>query len=194
MENSLPMCVAHRPRHPGEQAHALTRIFSQGRPDRAQTPAGREFHAEKGNAFLGLAHLVDREDVRVIEAGRRLRFPPKTGQSLGRFRLVTQDAFHRHDPAGVLLPRAIDHTHPAAPDFFEDFVLAEMPFLVGNRSFPKDSGEVFRQRLIVFVQAFPQETTQANAALNARGRAACRASRRVPEGVRIRDPAERFHR
>ena len=53
----------------------------------------------------------------MIEARDGFGFAPKARQRLVRVYLMSEDAFHRDDPAGVLLARTINHSHAAAADF-----------------------------------------------------------------------------
>ena len=46
---------------------------------------------------------------------------------LGRGQVAGQDHLHRHQAVESLLPRLVDHAHPAAPDLLEQLILAEMP-------------------------------------------------------------------
>ena len=48
---------------------------------------------------------------------------------------MRKDSFHRDDPTGVLLACAINHSHAAAPDFLEDFVMTETPLGVSHVRF-----------------------------------------------------------
>ena len=47
---------------------------------------------------------------------------------------MSEDALHRDDPTGVLLARAINHSHAAAPDFLQNFVMTEAPLVCRSRS------------------------------------------------------------
>jgi hypothetical protein len=60
---------------------------------------------------------------------------------------MSEDTLHRDDPTGVLLARAINHSHAAAPDFLQDFVMTQAPFGVGHVSFCKDAFERLAGRL-----------------------------------------------
>src|SRR6266487_1292088 len=74
---------------------------------------------------------------------------------------MSEDAFHRDDPTGVLLARAINHSHAAAPDFLQDFVMTKAPLLVGNVCFREDTFERFTGRLAFSFKSFAQETVNA---------------------------------
>src|SRR5205823_1845143 len=74
MENSVLMSASDRARHLRHQPHTLVRLKVERWDRRAQASAGRVFHAEKRQALLAFAHLVNWQDVWMIEAGRRFRF------------------------------------------------------------------------------------------------------------------------
>ena len=71
----------------------------------------------------------------MIEAGDCFSFAPKAHQRLVRVHLMSENAFHRDDPTGVLLACAINHSHAAAPDLFQNFVMTEAPLCVGHVRF-----------------------------------------------------------
>ena len=77
MENSLAMRVFDRARNFRHQLHTSPGLGAQSRRNLSQAAARREFHAEKREAILALAHLVDRKNVRMIKAGCRVGFAPE---------------------------------------------------------------------------------------------------------------------
>ena len=111
-----------------------------------EASAGRVLHAEKRQPILALAHLVNRNDVRMIEGGDGFRFAPETHQRLVRICLIREDALHRDDPAGVPLACAINDAHAAASDFLQDLVMTEAPFVCPARPLPRGRFEMFRVR------------------------------------------------
>jgi hypothetical protein len=78
---------------------------------------------------------------------------------------MRQDAFHRDDPTGVLLPRAINHSHTAAADLFQNFVMTETPQLVGHVRFREDAFKRFTGRLAFGFKSFAQETVNAGSVI-----------------------------
>jgi hypothetical protein len=56
---------------------------------------------------------------------------------------MSEYAFHRNDPAGMLLARAINHAHSATPDLFQDFVVTEAPLCISHIRFYKDAFDCF---------------------------------------------------
>src|SRR5436189_107211 len=125
MQNSLAMSVVDSAGNLCHQLHTPARVLAECRCCGAKTPARREFHAEKRQALLTFADLMNGKNVRVIEASDCFGFAPKTHQRLMGIHLMSEYAFHRDDPTGVLLPCAINHSHPAAADLFQNFVMTE---------------------------------------------------------------------
>jgi hypothetical protein len=72
------MRIFDRARNFRHQLHTLARLATRSLADLSQAAARREFHAEEREAVLALAYLVDRKDVRMIEAGCRVGFAPET--------------------------------------------------------------------------------------------------------------------
>src|SRR6266550_3480417 len=103
---------------------------------------------------------------------------------------MRENAFHRDDSTGVLLARAINHSHPAAPDLLQDFVVAEAPHLVGHVRFREDAFERFTGRLAFGFKSLAQETGDAGSVIELGYGAALRAFRRmlayVGDGIRGR--------
>ena len=191
MENSLPMRVLHGARDLRDQPNAFARLVTQGRPDFLQAPARRVFHAEVGHAFVGLAYFVDRENVGMIETGRGFGFAPETRQRLARIGVITQDPFQGHDPAGMPLPRAVDDSHPAAPDLFQDFVVPQPPLRIWDRYLVERLREPHRVRTFGSDSRL-QQAAEAETVRNARGGVTIGAfpGRRRDRRQRICQPAE----
>jgi hypothetical protein len=93
-----------------------------------------------------------------------LRFAAKTRQGLAGIGVITQNAFHRDDAAGMALARAIDDAHPTPADFFEDFVVTETPVLVWEIDFGERADERFRVAFLVRVEAALEQATDAKSA------------------------------
>ena len=166
MENAFAVRVLHGARDLGDERHALPRLVLQRGTYFLQTSARREFHAEEREAVFALAHFVDGQNVRMIEARGRLRFAPETRERFAGVGVITQDALHGDDAAGMALARAIDHAHSAAPDFLEDLVVAEPPVLVRDCYFGENATECFAGAFIVGFKACLEEATHAKAAAN----------------------------
>src|SRR5213078_1838971 len=111
MENSVLMSASDRARHLRHQPHTLVRLKVERWDRRAQASAGRVFHAEKRQALLAFAHLVNWQDVWMIEAGRRFRFTAEAHQGFVRVGLVSDDPFESDDPARVPLSGTVNHAH-----------------------------------------------------------------------------------
>src|SRR6476661_6404551 len=135
MENSLAMRVFDRARDFGHELHTLPGLGAQSWSNLLQTSPRREFHAEKWEAVLALAHLVDRKNVRMIKAGCRVGFASEALERLMCISVIIQDAFYGDDPPGMSLAREINYAHPAAADLVENFVIAQEPLLVRHVHF-----------------------------------------------------------
>src|SRR6266404_5139023 len=132
----------------------------------------------------------------MIEAGGGLCFAAETGEGFTRIGVVTQDAFHGDDAPRVALARAIDHAHAAAPDLFENFVIAETPVLVRQIHFGENAGERFRFAFIGRVESGFKQATDAKPALNVRGGIAMGTGPRIGEHARDgigKSWGKRFH-
>src|SRR5215472_16407337 len=67
-------------------------------------------------------HFVDRNDVRMVQAGRCLCLPLKTSDECFIGKLATQENLDRHLPVKTQLSRAIDDSHASTGKFFQKFV------------------------------------------------------------------------
>ena len=161
MENALAMRVLHGARDLRHQAHDFARIITQGRPDFLQAAARRILHAEEGHAVLALSHFVDGQNVGMIEARRGFRFAPETRQRIARVGVITQDAFERDDATRMPLSRAVDDAHPAAPDLFENFVIAKPPMSVADRNGIEGGPELIPAHVLLFFLSSLEEAGEA---------------------------------
>src|SRR5882724_4456581 len=89
---------------------------------------------------------------------------------------VSENALHCHDPTGVLLARAINYSHSAAPDLFQNFVMTETPLRVGDVRFRKDAFERFAGALAFGFESLAQETVNADSMIQLGYRSARRTS------------------
>ena len=78
------MGVLQCARHLGHQRNYATRLPAQCGGRFEQTAAASKLHAEEGQPLFALAHLINGQNVRVIELGRSLSFAPKAHQRLLR--------------------------------------------------------------------------------------------------------------
>lgn len=83
-----------------------------------------EFHREPGQAFV-FSHLVNGDDVRVVEAGRRLGFAAKAFDESFVGKLAAEQQFDGDDPIEADLTGAVNAAHAAAGDFSEQLVIAQ---------------------------------------------------------------------
>src|SRR5439155_11801517 len=168
VKNALAMGVSNRARNFRHQSHTRARLSAERSCRATQASACRVFHAEKRQRLLAFADLVNRKNVWVIEAGDRFSFAPKAHQHLVRIHLMSKDAFHRDDPAGVLLARAINYSHPAAPDLLQDFVMTEPPLCVGHVRFRENAFERLARRLALGFKSLKEETVNAGSVIELR--------------------------
>jgi hypothetical protein len=75
---------------------------------------------------LVLADLVDRDDIRVRKAGRRLGFSLEALDRVRRRHCAGADELERDDAVEAHLPRLEDHAYATACDFLEQFVITEV--------------------------------------------------------------------
>ena len=115
------------------------------------------------------AHVVNGDDVRVLEERRGRDLAPEPLNDLLARELPGQNHLQRHNAPEAELPRAIDHAHPPAGNLFEKFVIAEVPgramfdirFLMFDSS-QRGAGLAVELRFLLrLVQAAFQQATSA---------------------------------
>jgi hypothetical protein len=89
----------------------------------------------------GLADLVDRDDVRVIERGRRARLLSESSEAHRIRRETLGQELHRHVPVQVLVARAPDVAHPASPQAGHELETREPHAGEGRQSMPPERPE-----------------------------------------------------
>jgi hypothetical protein len=123
VEDRLLVRVAHGARHRLQHAGRLLRVEGTVALDPpGQVLALDEVHGQPRRAVL-LAHLEDRDDVRVLEARGRRGLDPQPLLDLGPGRPL-QD-LERHAPAERLVAGDEDHPHAAAGQLLLDDVRAD---------------------------------------------------------------------
>src|SRR6202035_4699269 len=80
MEHSAAVSVFNSARDLRNQLHTFAWLVAKRSRVIVQASLLREFHAEKRQAVLALAHFINRKDVRVIQTGHRLCFSSETLQ------------------------------------------------------------------------------------------------------------------
>ena len=75
---------------------------------------------------VDLADFVDADDLRMPQAAGRPSFAVKALHVVHGRQMVRQNHLERHDAVKIALPRSVDDSHPAAADFFEQFVFTEV--------------------------------------------------------------------
>ena len=82
MENSLAMRVSDGASDLRHQPHTRARLDAEGRCRGTEASPRRVFHAEKRQAILTFADLVNRKNVWMIEPGDRFGFAAKPHKCL----------------------------------------------------------------------------------------------------------------
>jgi hypothetical protein len=95
-----------------------------------------EFHAEIAGT-IALAHIVDGDDVWMIKTGGSLRFAVKTLQMHSACPLTRADDFQSNCAIETLLSRQINYALTAAPNFLQQFVVAEISGQLCNTLVPR---------------------------------------------------------
>ena len=82
-------------------------------------------HGDERPTVFGLADLVDRADVGVIQSGRGPGFPQKA--SLGSLfsAEVRRQELQRHEPVQLEVPGLVDHSHTALAEALEDLEMRD---------------------------------------------------------------------
>ena len=96
----------------------------------------------------------------MIKAGGGPGFALKSRQSLAGIAVIIQHPFQRYDSPRGRVSRAINDPHAAAPDFFQNTVVAQLPVAVGNIDCGKERVEVFDVRFLR-IKSAAQQTTYA---------------------------------
>ena len=120
-------------------------------------------HQEQG--VTRVLEPVDRRDVRVIEGGQHLRFPPETGETLRVLRDGGREHLDGHLAPELRVVRAVDLTHATGADGFGEAVLAQD----GARIHSHDSGHGSRGGEIHHSAARPLRYGTSPPALNTPG-------------------------
>src|SRR2546427_11918970 len=71
------------------------------------------------------AHLVDGNDVGMVEARRRLRLGPEAGGVRRGCKLAPEEHLQGHGAAQASLPCLVNHAHSTAAQLFKDFIVAK---------------------------------------------------------------------
>src|SRR4029450_7474214 len=125
--------------------------------------------AEKRQAVLAFAHFINRKDVWMIQTGHSLCFSSETLQRSVRISAITKDALYRDDAPGMSLPGAIDHTHAAATDLLENFVISQEPELVRRVHLSENALIKCLRHVVTAFQSLAQEATHANSGVESHG-------------------------
>ena len=75
---------------------------------------------------LVFSHLMNGDDVRMLQTRSGLGFHAKTPHELLAGKLPEQKHLHRDNPIQAHLASPIDNSHAAAGDFFQQLVIAKI--------------------------------------------------------------------
>ena len=81
-----------------------------------------QLHRNERLAVL-FADFVDGADVRMVQRGSSLRLTPKAFESCGSCAMSSGRNLSATDATEAVVFGFIDHTHPAAAEFFQDAVV-----------------------------------------------------------------------
>ena len=84
----------------------------------------QQLHGDEGSP-IGLVDFVDRADVRVVQRGRSLGFPPETTESLCVVGEFVGKELEGNGAAELQILGLVDHTHAAAADLLDDAVVRD---------------------------------------------------------------------
>src|SRR5437667_124161 len=95
----------------------------------------------------------------------------------------------------IPLPCPINHAHAAAPDFLQDFVIAEVPLLIRHVGFGEYAFKNRPRHLANSFKSLAQEATHANSSAESRCYTALLAFRRALGRTRerVREPVRILH-
>src|SRR5215472_12648689 len=74
---------------------------------------------------------------------------------------MSENAFYRYNPTRVLLPRLVNHSHSAAPDLFQNFVVTETRVCVAHLRFQKNVLKRLARPLTLGFNSLAEETVDA---------------------------------
>ncbi len=103
----------------------------------------------------------------MIQTRGGFRFTSEPNECLLRICLVTEDTFERHDPVRKSLARAINNTHAAASDFFQNLIIRDAPIGIAHVDLVEHLLECLR-RFHSGVESEAEHAMQAKAASQAR--------------------------
>ena len=88
-----------------------------------QALAFDQLHRNVGEILL-VAHVVDGDDVGMLQSTRRLRFPVESREQVGIVRETGGDSLQSDESINDRVTRAINYPHGAVAQLSKDFVLA----------------------------------------------------------------------
>ena len=148
VQNPFVVRVLNGARDLCDQANGLAWFVAKYFPSMQQASPWRELHAEKWQAVFAYPHLIDGQNVWVIETGDCFRFALEADQSIARIAVITEDALQGNDPSRVPLSRTINNAHSAAADLFQDLIIAQPPLRVADINLGECGVEAFGLRFL----------------------------------------------
>src|SRR5713101_8401915 len=106
----------------------------------------------------------------MIEAGRRGRFALKSGECFARVAVIIEYSLQGHDSPRGRMPCAINHSHAAATDFFQNTIAPQLPITIWYVDSGEERVEVLDVRRLIHIKTAAQQTTHAKAGRDSRKR------------------------
>src|SRR5262245_41573495 len=121
MDDAAIVCVLHRPRQRFDNLGAKARRLWIAR-DLLRERSAADIFQRKIRQAIDLAHLVDLNDVLMLELGDGLRFRPESIEVLRTRMSAREDHLERNESIERDLSGAIDHAHSATSQFVEQLI------------------------------------------------------------------------
>jgi hypothetical protein len=118
MEDATLMRIMNCAGQLGDQFRCVTDRHRFALRDGIELAALHESHAEV-TGTVALSNLVNRNDARMVQAGRGFRFEPKALHVCFCCPVSETNHFERHNPVQTFLPCPINHALATASDFLE---------------------------------------------------------------------------
>ena len=118
MEDAVLMRIVNCAGQLGDQFRCMTDRHRFALRDGIELAALNESHAEVAGA-VALSDFVNRDDARMVQAGRGFCFEPKALHMCFCCPVSETNHFERHNPVQTFLPCPINHALATASDFLE---------------------------------------------------------------------------
>src|SRR4029077_11498231 len=84
-----------------------------------------QFHGDI-RKFPRLPHIVDRDNIRMLQTARRLSLPVKAVKQVGILSDARRDGLERNQPIDDWIASTVNHTHGAVAKFSKNLVFAQL--------------------------------------------------------------------